>query len=346
MTTPAQRLKEWVEAEKHLQGQHNQRRHGWRYGSLTATRHALQGQNEAERAEYRKRAGMSEPKKVEKKPEVAPKPKGFDTSITKDDLEGFKKQEYKVKIDGNPEGGNLTGYVKGHYGVTDGNITHIPSGRWLANYENDMAAKLAVSSMLKNDVLSDTAYDAPPKSEIDRYLSWRDKTDANYAFDKAAETFKKERAAERAAELEKLAVYRPTPRSDKMALQEYSKGEGTIRPSDSQKWENAKFEIASEAGKREVTGIVKGDFGIHKSPSGIATLTHLPTGMSVVRLPNVAAARKIGGAFARAKLPFITDLRADGGKAQIFLTGNMQRFAESSGMSLGDYLAQFGFVKG
>ena len=33
MSNPAEKLKEWVEAEKHLMGQHNQKRHGWRFGS-------------------------------------------------------------------------------------------------------------------------------------------------------------------------------------------------------------------------------------------------------------------------------------------------------------------------
>lgn len=66
----AQKLKEWVEAEKHLEGQHNQKRHGWRYGSLTVTRRAMrsgvsedyQGKTtpEAERDAYRKKVGMAE----------------------------------------------------------------------------------------------------------------------------------------------------------------------------------------------------------------------------------------------------------------------------------------------
>lgn len=53
---------------KHQPGKHNQKRHGWRYGSLYAARRSMRGMwNAAERAEYRKRAGMPEPKKIEKK---------------------------------------------------------------------------------------------------------------------------------------------------------------------------------------------------------------------------------------------------------------------------------------
>jgi hypothetical protein len=65
-----------VESEKHLQGKHNQKRHGWRFSGdkLTNARRAMRGQNAAERAEYRKRAGMQEPKKVERKPREAQKP--------------------------------------------------------------------------------------------------------------------------------------------------------------------------------------------------------------------------------------------------------------------------------
>lgn len=67
---------------KHLQGQHNQKRHGWRYGNLEATRRAMRAgvssdyldktTPEAERASYRKRAGMAEPVKVQKKPDYTP----------------------------------------------------------------------------------------------------------------------------------------------------------------------------------------------------------------------------------------------------------------------------------
>lgn len=56
---------------KHLQGQHDQKRHGWRYGGTAQARGSMRGRNAEERSEYRKRAGMPEPKKIEKKP---PKP--------------------------------------------------------------------------------------------------------------------------------------------------------------------------------------------------------------------------------------------------------------------------------
>lgn len=45
-------------ALKHLPGQHNQKRHGWRYGSVGAARRSMRWQEATEREEYRKRAGM------------------------------------------------------------------------------------------------------------------------------------------------------------------------------------------------------------------------------------------------------------------------------------------------
>lgn len=62
-------LKEFEQAcLKHLQGKHNQKRHGWRYtgDAVTNARSAMRGQGAGERGEYRKRAGMAEPKKVER----------------------------------------------------------------------------------------------------------------------------------------------------------------------------------------------------------------------------------------------------------------------------------------
>ena len=74
------RTKEWlIEQFKHLSGEHNQKRHGWRFSGLGATRRAMGAgvsddvkgkiDPKAERDAYRKRAGMAEIKKVEKKPE-------------------------------------------------------------------------------------------------------------------------------------------------------------------------------------------------------------------------------------------------------------------------------------
>lgn len=56
---------------KHLPGKHNQKRHGWRYGGdqVSQARSAMRGQSAEERAEYRKRAGMATPKKVERRSE-------------------------------------------------------------------------------------------------------------------------------------------------------------------------------------------------------------------------------------------------------------------------------------
>lgn len=70
---------------KHLPGGHNQKRHGWRYGGTGAARRSMRNMREggkysdilspkttpeAERAAYRKRAGMPEPTKI---PKVDPK---------------------------------------------------------------------------------------------------------------------------------------------------------------------------------------------------------------------------------------------------------------------------------
>lgn len=52
--------------QKHLPGKHDQKRHGWRYGSIDAARRSMRGRSAEERAEYRKRAGMPEAKKIEK----------------------------------------------------------------------------------------------------------------------------------------------------------------------------------------------------------------------------------------------------------------------------------------
>jgi hypothetical protein len=73
--------------EKHLPGKHNQKRHGWRYSgdTIANARSAMRGQSAGERAEYRKRAGMQEPKKVER-----PKPKMTETPLPK--LTGSEKQ--------------------------------------------------------------------------------------------------------------------------------------------------------------------------------------------------------------------------------------------------------------
>lgn len=60
---------------KHMPGQHNQKRHGWRYGSLPKARRSMRGErNVEERDEYRRRAGMQQldrtPKPVVKRKHV------------------------------------------------------------------------------------------------------------------------------------------------------------------------------------------------------------------------------------------------------------------------------------
>lgn len=60
-------------SHKHSPGgkPHNQARHGWRFGSLDKVRRSLRGRDQGERDEYRKRAGMAQPKKVDR-PKVDP----------------------------------------------------------------------------------------------------------------------------------------------------------------------------------------------------------------------------------------------------------------------------------
>lgn len=61
---------------KHLPGQHNQKRHGWRYGGLQQARRSMRSTPEAgERDVYRKRAGMPGLSEIQatKKPYIAPK---------------------------------------------------------------------------------------------------------------------------------------------------------------------------------------------------------------------------------------------------------------------------------
>lgn len=50
---------------KHLPGQHNQKRHGYRYGGLHEVRRSLRGQPQEERVEYRKRANLPIPERKE-----------------------------------------------------------------------------------------------------------------------------------------------------------------------------------------------------------------------------------------------------------------------------------------
>lgn len=79
---------------KHLPGQHNQKRHGWRYGGLTQARRSMRGQDEGERTEYRKRAGMPKPEKrtkVEGKPDAS---KSIAGELLKQDISGYSKKKF------------------------------------------------------------------------------------------------------------------------------------------------------------------------------------------------------------------------------------------------------------
>lgn len=80
---------------KHLPGQHEQKRHGWRYGSNSAAVRALRRAETAEeRSEYRKRAGI-ELQKIPKVPreQAYPKPAESAASKLESDLRQFSGSE-------------------------------------------------------------------------------------------------------------------------------------------------------------------------------------------------------------------------------------------------------------
>ena len=91
--------------EKHLAGMHNQKRHGWRYGGgVDSARRSMRGlKDPKERAEYRKRAGMGEAKKVERKQDAD----GTVYAVRSDDKGKFRfvpiSGAKKVAIDGYKE---------------------------------------------------------------------------------------------------------------------------------------------------------------------------------------------------------------------------------------------------
>lgn len=179
-------------ALKHAPGQHNQKRHGWRYGNLDVARQAMRAgisedyrgktTPEAERAGYRKRAGLPEPKKIERKPEVAPKaqpkaipekglkkpkakPKKLEAVETKPvtpesvkpqktDFSNWKQEEYEIAV---PNGmKKVTGYRKGDYGFQENtpgkySITHIPSGYSIGWARTQRGAKY-LSSLIERHI--------------------------------------------------------------------------------------------------------------------------------------------------------------------------------------------------
>jgi hypothetical protein len=73
-----------VVAFKHYPGKHNQKTHGWRYGSISAARRSMRGANAEERATYRKRAGMPEPKKIERPEKASYDPGKKDAKLKRD----------------------------------------------------------------------------------------------------------------------------------------------------------------------------------------------------------------------------------------------------------------------
>lgn len=92
--------------EKHLTGRHNQKRHSWRYGKgdeasrIGAARRSMRGQKDPnERAEYRRRAGMPEAKKVDKAP--APQSQGIPAGVPVGNAlkNGVKNNRLRADVD-------------------------------------------------------------------------------------------------------------------------------------------------------------------------------------------------------------------------------------------------------
>jgi len=77
-------------ALKHRQGMHNQKRHGWRFGSLDKARSSMRGQEAGEREAYRKRAGMPVPVK---KPKGGGEEKAM-TGVKEYDIEDVRNARY------------------------------------------------------------------------------------------------------------------------------------------------------------------------------------------------------------------------------------------------------------
>lgn len=64
-----------TETLKHMAGMHNQKRHGWRFGSISAAKRSMTGIDKAERDEYKKRArakAAKSPANFKTKPGVTP----------------------------------------------------------------------------------------------------------------------------------------------------------------------------------------------------------------------------------------------------------------------------------
>ena len=74
-------------ALKHRQGMHNQKRHGWRFGSLDKARSSMRGQDVGEREAYRKRAGMPVPTK---------KPKGEEESKAMTGVKEYDTEDVRL----------------------------------------------------------------------------------------------------------------------------------------------------------------------------------------------------------------------------------------------------------
>lgn len=142
-------------ALKHLAGQHNQKRHGWRYGGLSQARSSMRRQSESERTEYRKRAGMPKP---EKKPRI--EQSKIDLSKHPDDLKGFDEKTIKLAVKGIDSYTGTPGFEKEGYFVSRGihggkdekwQVSHVDSGSFLmGNFKSKKSAMLFASSIIRN----------------------------------------------------------------------------------------------------------------------------------------------------------------------------------------------------
>ena len=346
--------KEWAEgllakrkevSEKHLSGQHNQKRHGWRGSSVDSARRAMrsgvssdfEGKTTpaAERDAARKKwgllkidreaqAGARSERRSKLEAERDAASKKLDTSVSRADLDGFTRQKYPVS-DFDGKASERDGWVKGHFGISDGSIAHIPTGRLIpvSGVSSMDEAKLAVSSMLKNGVLSDKIKDPAnlSKEEINKFYEWtrqmsNDYNSPGHNFEAQAKAFRAQRQAETEAKRAGLSIHEPTPRPFSSEPRSYAPGHGRATPADTKNWNEAKFSVRQSNGEKSVrTGWAKGDFGIHKSEAddGFYIVTHLPSGAKVAGYKNISAAKRLGGVLDRSNLPYATELFGKGG---------------------------------
>lgn len=298
----------YLVTEKHLTGQHDQKRHGWRYGGVDAARRSMRGRGAEERGEYRKRAGMPVPTKIPKQD-----PKGLNANLSEKDLDGFSKGKFNIILDGKATG--MEGYTKGDFGVYgdkyDATITHIPTGFSVPLRPRSLdEAKLLVSSLIKNGILDeikDKSFAEKftiSKETLGRFADFQDKVgrksaDVARSIREKTREEKRQAAERRAEEFEKAPLYVPPSKPYHKGSMNFAPGSVTSMPNDSKGFVQAKFELMRpNYEKFAVKGEVKGNYGIHKD-NGMYTISHLPSGVVVLRTENRKAALNLAGAMDR-----------------------------------------------